>query len=341
MQVREIGEQGLLQRLYRFCPADLVGDDAALLSVQADQSLVVTSDVLNDGVHFSVGRSLPIATTSASDAGWRSVAANLSDLAAMGATPLGITVGLSLPDDLAVSWVEEFYQGMVDCLAPYNTPIVGGDICRAKDISVAIAAFGQVYPQQAIRRSTAIPGDVILATGVHGASRAGLELLLHPEMSTPLDASTKQRLILAHQRPRPRLDLLPIFQAIATQDPDDSRITGMDSSDGLADAVVQLCRASGVGALLDRDRLPSPPDLKPWLPPEQIVDWTLYGGEDFELILCLPTHTASMIQAQVSTATIIGQVTSTSSVILRDASGHNADEILSLTRGFQHWTPEA
>ncbi len=122
-KVKDIGEQGLLEKLQRFCPSEIIGDDAAVLVTDSEQSLVVTTDMLVDGVHFSH------VTTSAEDAGWRAAAANLSDLAAMGAYPLGITVGLGLPGDINVSWVESLYQGMTECLQQYNTPIVGGIWC--------------------------------------------------------------------------------------------------------------------------------------------------------------------------------------------------------------------
>src|SRR4028119_462879 len=124
LKVRDIGEQGLLERLQRFCPPDVVGDDAAVLPAPLGQSLVVTTDVLVDEVHFSDR------TTTPEDAGWRAATANLSDLAAMGALPLGITVGLGLKSDVSVSWIERLYQGMTSCLQQYNTSIVGGDICR-------------------------------------------------------------------------------------------------------------------------------------------------------------------------------------------------------------------
>ena len=100
LRVRDIGEQGLLERLQRFCPPDTIGDDAAVLATLPNQSLIVTTDMLIDGVHFSD------VTTSPEDAGWRAAAANLSDLAAMGATPVGITVALGLPGDVTVNWVE-------------------------------------------------------------------------------------------------------------------------------------------------------------------------------------------------------------------------------------------
>jgi thiamine-monophosphate kinase len=106
MEISNIGEAGLLQRLFPFCVASTIGDDGALLAMPPDRVLVVTTDVLVDGVHFSDR------TTSAADVGWRAAAANLSDLAAMGASPLGITVGLSLPPTTKVAWVEELYSGM-------------------------------------------------------------------------------------------------------------------------------------------------------------------------------------------------------------------------------------
>ncbi|HEY9615177.1 AIR synthase related protein, partial [Allocoleopsis sp.] len=141
--VRDIGEQGLLERLQRFCPRDIVGDDAAVLSFpESGQSLVVTTDVLVDGVHFSDR------TTSPEDVGWRAAAANLSDLAAMGASPLGITVGLSIRSETSVSWVERVYQGLTGCLQEYDTEIVGGDVVRSPVISIAITAFGQASPSR-------------------------------------------------------------------------------------------------------------------------------------------------------------------------------------------------
>lgn len=195
-QVQDIGEQGLLERLQRFCPPEIIGDDAAVLVTAPKQSLVVTTDVLIDGVHFSD------VTTSPEDAGWRAAAANLSDLAAMGATPLGITVGLGLPGKVRVSWVERLYQGMTQCLQKYNISIVGGDVVRSPVTTLAITAFGQVNPDRIIRRSAAVVGDAIIVTGVHGASRAGLELLLHPELGQDLNDEEKTALIRAHQRLR-------------------------------------------------------------------------------------------------------------------------------------------
>lgn len=346
LKVRDIGEQGLLKRLQRFCLPGIVGDDGAVLTIQSQQSLVVTTDVLVDEVHFSDR------TTSPEDTGWRSAAANLSDLAAMGALPLGITVGLGLRSDVAVTWVERLYQGMTDCLQQYDTGIVGGDICRSPIITVAITAFGQVHPSLTIRRSAAQAGDAIVVTGVHGGSRAGLELLLHPELRQDLSDSDRLALIQAHRRPRPRLDVLPLLWEVlgvkasdlstsiaASASPDPNyRVAGMDSSDGLADALVQICQASSVGAEIERSNITLPLALNNW-DSSQAIDYALYGGEDFELVLCLPPVPANtLVQKLGNEAAIIGTITPDLAVQLIDQTGKNPDQVLTLSQGFQHFS---
>jgi thiamine-monophosphate kinase len=354
--VRDIGEQGLLRILQSFCPADLIGDDAAVVTPTPGRSLVVTTDVLVDGVHFSHQ------TTTPQDAGWRAAAANLSDLAAMGASPLGITVGLGLPGEVPVAWVEQLYQGMTQCLQPYSTPIMGGDVVRSPIITVSITAFGEVIPSQVIRRSTAQPGDAILVTGYHGSSRAGLELLLHPEKGEGLAESDRALLIKAHQRPVPRLDVVELLRREVGGEGEEDRgdgeggkfnsapstihhspstihRSGMDSSDGLADAIVQICRTSGVGARIDRKRIPIHPALSAWVGDQKALEWALYGGEDFELVLCLPMTIAVSLLPQLGKgAAIVGAVTAAPGVALVDGEGSASEEWLNLEAGFQHFT---
>jgi thiamine-monophosphate kinase len=255
----------------------------------------------------------------------------------MGATPLGITVGLSVSGDVAVSWVEQLYQGMTDCLNQHDTPIVGGDICRSSVITISITAFGQAFPNRTIQRKAANVGDAIVVTGFHGASRAGLELLLNPEFGNHLSESERTDLIQAHQRPQPKLDVLLILcNLIDAQSP--RPIAGMDSSDGLADAVVQICRASGVGATIERTSIPLPPTLSKLVSPEQALDWALYGGEDFELVLCLPPEPAKALVNKLGDgAAVIGEITTGREVWLKDSGGNYANELLTLRQGFQHF----
>lgn len=339
MKVKDIKEQGLLKILHRFCPTDIVGDDAAILPTQPQKSLVVTTDMLVDGVHFSDR------TTSAEDVGWRAAAANLSDLAAMGAFPLGITIALGINGDTPVAWVEQLYNGIAECLQPYNTPIVGGDIARSPITTISITAFGEVEPLNTILRSKCQPENVIVATGVHGASRAGLELLLHPELGETLTEAERYALILAHQRPQPRLDILPIlWECLATDIPNFAEnskssvlVGGMDSSDGLADAIVQICQASQVGARIKRSQIPLPTTLTKFVSSEQALKWALYGGEDFELVLCLPPAIGENLVKKIGIgAAIVGKTTDNTDILLIDSQGIYPNEKLTLSQGFQH-----
>ena len=327
--IGDLGEQGLLEKLQKFCPSEIVGDDGAVVALATQHNLVVTTDVLVDGVHFSDR------TTPPESVGWRAAAANLSDLAAMGANPVGITVGLSLTPDTTISWVESLYQGLSNCLGKYQTPILGGDIVRSPVNTLAITALGENLPHQVIRRSTAQPGDAIIVTGFHGDSRAGLELLLHGEMGQNLSSHGRELLIKAHQYPQPRLDVL---EGLWTVNHNFS-VAGMDSSDGLADAIVQICRCSGVGATLEYSAIPISPALKEFVTLEQALHWALYGGEDFELVLCLaPQIAKNLIAAIDAPAAIIGKITSDKVAKIINCPGIESEISLSLTEGFQHFS---
>jgi thiamine-monophosphate kinase len=347
MLISDRGEQELLKLIQPYCLPNTIGDDGAILHPPLGYELVVTTDVLVDGVHFSDRTTTPF------DVGWRAVAANLSDLAAMGAIPLGITVGLSLPPELPVVWLEQLYTGMQACLARYGTGIVGGDLTRSSIITVAITALGAVKADRIIARSTARVGDSIVVTGYHGDSHAGLQLLLDPELGRDLrmfnDADDlqahRQRLINAHQRPQPRLDILPILDELRAGTSEIFPISGMDSSDGLADAINQICRSSQVGAILTRSSLPISPSLSK-LFPATAVSSALYGGEDFELVLCLPAQIAVDLVVGGAfplgnkigrDAAIIGAITRSPDIILVDDSGDYPTIEIDRQSGFQHF----
>jgi thiamine-monophosphate kinase len=322
--LQSIGEQGLLQLVQRYCPAEVVGDDAAVLTPTPGQSIVVTTDVLVDQVHFSDRTTPPHAV------GWRSVAANLSDLAAMGAMPIGITVGLALPSETTVDWVEQVYEGMQDCLQEFGGAIMGGDIARSTVRMISITALGEVPPARVIHRSNARVDDAIVVTGFHGSSRAGLELLLHSDLGMGLDAADRQVLIQAHQYPQPRFGMRRLLGQ-------GNPIGGMDSSDGLADAVCQIARASGLGARIARSAIPIHPALQQFAP-EKALEWALYGGEDFELVLCMPLfHAQAILPKLPSGAAIVGQIMADPAVLLVD--GSDVIGSLTLDRGFQHFAP--
>ena len=328
--VKDIGERGLLKKIQSFCSLEIVGDDGAVLNVTPNHRLVVTTDVLVDRVHFSDR------TTAAFDVGWRSAAANLSDLAAMGANPLGITVGLSLPGETPLTWVEGLYRGLSSCLKQSHTPIVGGDITRSETITVAITAMGEVLPHRAITRTQAKPGDAILITGYHGLSKAGLELLLDPNLGKDLNSTEKEFLIKTHQRPQPRLDVVAKLREIAP----DVVVAGMDSSDGLADAIAQICRCSGVGAVIDIPSIPQCSILAKFPTHIPLEQWILNGGEDFELVLAASPQLARNLLSHLGEeAAIIGQITEESKIIYRRSEREFLDNNISNSiAGFEHFS---
>jgi thiamine-monophosphate kinase len=288
-----------------------VGDDSAVVSFDGD--LVITKDLLVDGVHFSDR------TTDAEAVGWRAGAANLSDLAAMGASPVGLLVGLALPGDTPLDWILGVYRG----LAHFGVPILGGDTVRSSQRVLSITALGKIQGPP-IRRNQACVGDCLLVTGPMGSARAGLELLLYPEKGKQLSQEDAQVLIRAHQRPMPRLDIPNLLFAQTR------RIGGMDTSDGLADAVLQVCRASGVGALIEHQSVPILPAVRT-LAGDQALDWAYYGGEDFELLLSVDPIVAEKLLALPQDFTMIGTVTASPEVL--DDRG----VILTLDQSFQHF----
>lgn len=350
--VSDIGELALIERLKPYCATDAIGDDAAILEVRPNYQLVATTDVLVEAVHFSDRTTPPYSV------GWRAAAANLSDLAAIGAEPLAVTVGLGLPSDTPLSWVEALYRGMSDCLKMYGGEIVGGDLCRASCQTVSVTALGEVQPSQVIRRNTATPGMTVVVTGAHGASRAGLAVLLNElnlgELS-PGKLTIDQRItaneetaahvatwVKAHQAPVPRFDAIATLQRIitdqtlqATYDPY-LVIAGMDSSDGLANALLQLSSSSGIGMNIMGSQIPIAAGLTAIVGSKTALDWALYGGEDFELVLCLPPFLAEVF-TQTSLGIAIGTTTDTGIVNLCSTL-HGQEKRTPLShQGFEHF----
>jgi thiamine-monophosphate kinase len=278
--LRDLGEAELLRRLAAYAPPGQLDDDAAVLRPSGDAPLVVNTDLLVDGLHFSD------ATMGPEDVGWRAAAANLSDLAAMGCGPVvGITVGLVAPADTPWAWVEGVYAGLSSALGHHGGQLLGGDCSGGDQRMLAITALGRVGAG-VIRRGDGRAGDWLVSTGPHGLSRLGLALLqreLPAPQATGLGEPLRQRAIATHRRPRPRLDAV---QALAQCQPPGSpwRVGGTDSSDGLGAAVAQLAGGAGCVAELNRNALPMPPELA-HLP--QGEGWCLGGGEDFELVLAL------------------------------------------------------
>ncbi|MBC7881365.1 MAG: thiamine-phosphate kinase [Anaerolineae bacterium] len=301
-KLSELGERGLLALLQIYMGKHIrvpAGDDGAVLALPEGE-LVVTTDILFDEVHFSD------LTTAAYDVGWRAAAANLSDLAAMGATAVGTLIGLGLSKETPVEWVQGLYEGFTACADPLGGIILGGDTCRSKSRTVAVTAFGVVDPTKILRRNAARSGDALVITGTLGGSKAGLEVMLHPELFPAAAPEDLADAIAFHRRPLPRLGVPKSIFSLS------DRAAAMDTSDGLADAVLQVCEQSGCGAIIDCEALPIHPSTHR-LAGNAATDWALYGGEDYELLIALPKASAELLVTALAEVglqgTIIGSCT--------------------------------
>jgi len=254
-----------------------VGDDAALLKVRGDQYLAVSTDVLVAGRHFfpdadSVG------------IGHKALAVNLSDLAAMGATPAWVTLGLTLPA-VDERWLAGFCQGFFALAEQYNVQLIGGDMTRGP-LAIAVQIHGWVERSMALTRSGAQPGDLICVTGTLGDARLGLALLQgEQDVAQPHHRYLRQRL----ERPEPRIRAGQAILGLAS--------AAIDISDGLAQDLGHILDRSGVGAQLNLGQLPASAALQDTLAEPQRLHTMLSGGDDYELCFTVPADRCEALQA--------------------------------------------
>ena len=288
-----------------------IGDDCALLQPTAGRQLAISSDMLVEGRHF-----FPDADPAS--LGHKALAVNLSDLAAMGARPLGFTLALSLPqaDD---AWLAAFARGLFALADAHACPLVGGDTTRGP-LNICITVFGEVSPGRALRRDAAQAGDDIYLSGRTGEARLALEWLLGtpwardaigPELPTDLRARL--------ERPTPRLALGQALAGVAH--------AALDLSDGLTGDLGHILAASGVGADLRLADLPLAPPLAALHEAERHA-CLLAGGDDYELLFTAPVSARGAMQAAAlasdTAVTRIGTVSATPGLRLLDAAGQAA-----------------
>lgn len=246
-----------------------IGDDCALLLPPPGMQLAVTMDTLNAGVHFP-------ADTAPADIGWKALAVNLSDLAAMGAQPAWCTLSLSLPE-ADVAFVDAFLDGFLALAQRHGIALVGGDTTRGP-LSISIAAHGFVAPGKALRRDGACAGDDVWISGTLGDAAGALRQWQEAKGSQSGFLQTKGHsdpLFSRLNRPIPRVALGHALRGIAS--------SCIDVSDGLLADLAHICRASGVGAEVDIDALPASAALHGQFeaPARHLLQAT--GGDDYEL----------------------------------------------------------
>jgi thiamine-monophosphate kinase len=324
VELRRLGEFGLIARLTKFCPTTSpqvrlgVGDDAAVIRPRSDAELLVTTDVLVEGVDFEC------ADTPFDRLGEKALAANLSDIAAMGGRPTVFFVALSLPSRATVREADALYRGLGRCARRYGVTLGGGDVSAAPCWSIAVTVLGEVTRGRALTRAGARVGDLLCVTGTLGDSGAGLALVKRRAgLPQGLSRSHAQRLINRHQRPSPRLSIGHQLadQRLAT--------AAIDLSDGLAADVRHLCEASKVGVEIDLSALPISTALRRYAETARRdpIEFALGSGEDFELLVTIrPRHLARAQRATTGDAplTVIGRVTSVRNGLrVIDADGQN------------------
>lgn len=323
MLIGDLGEFGLIERLRELDVVRGIGDDCAVMTPPEGFDLVMTADALIEGVHFKHE------WTDWGRLGWKAVAVNLSDIAAMAAAPAGFLITLGLRSDTDVEDVIEFYDGASGLLGLYRAPIVGGDIVSAPQTSISVTAFGYVERGKAITRSGALPGDDLWVTNTLGDASAGLKLLQagHPR-ACPAFYSR-------HTRPVP---WLPTSWLVAQTGIAHAMI---DTSDGLAGDLGHICDESGVGAILDESALPMAPelgqlgDVMGWDP----LDLALHGGEDYQLLIAVEQghdRVMAAIQEEISppTLTRIGRIVEGSGITMVRRDGST---VAVQPRAFQHF----
>jgi thiamine-monophosphate kinase len=311
VKVSELGEFGLIDLLAKMAGGGDerlligIGDDAA--AWQGDDSIQLASvDSFVEGVHFTPE------TTPWQEVGWKALAVNLSDIAAMGGIPRYALVALSLPDDSEVEDVAALYSGMLKLAKQYGVTIVGGDISRAPLVAIAITILGSSHTQKILTRSSAQAGEIVAVTGQLGAAAAGLEVLKGQRRLDP-EADTRLKNAFLHPTPHIAEGLLLVDQGVKT---------AIDISDGLVADLNQICKASQVGARLEVERVPVEPAVKTAFS-ERALELALSGGEDYELLFTASAEIVDKVKKAASCpVTAIGEITAGKGVTLVDKEGN-------------------
>jgi thiamine-monophosphate kinase len=278
-----------------------IGDDVAVIERAEEKLLLATCDVQVAGVHFLPGSADPYRL------GRKAAAINISDVAASGGRPTHFLSSLVLPAETEVSFVERLYEGLAEEAQAWGADVIGGNVSAGETLVIDLALLGEVSAGELLRRDGARPGDLLLVTGTLGAAAAGLWLGLHPKVR--VDEALRQQALDAFEMPVPRL---PEARVAARTGGVGAMI---DLSDGLAADLAHLCQSSGVGARVEVARLPIAAAARAVADAagRETLDWTLGGGEDYELLFAARPERASELAEAIREATgthvsVIGEI---------------------------------
>jgi thiamine-monophosphate kinase len=319
MKVSELGEFGLIELLADIVdrtrnPQDIswqhlligIGDDAAAWLGDSSIQLATTDSLIQD-THFDPN------ITTWEELGWKAVAVNLSDIAAMGGVPKYALISLALPGELETGCISSLYQGMAQIANKFGVAIAGGNIASASKTMITVTVLGTLESKAALTRSAAVPGDQIAITGYTGLSAAGLKML---KQKLSFDAETSRLLRQAHLQPTPRIKEGQALLHHGVK-------AAIDISDGLIADLSHICKASKVSASINKDSVPIHPILQSNFKSD-CQQLALSGGEDYELLFTAGSQIINQIkQAITCPVTVIGEITkgTPGQVRLIDAAG--------------------
>lgn len=302
------------------------GDDAAVLAVPKGHQLVAATDTLVEDVHFRLG-------TAPADLGWKVLAVNLSDLAAMGASPAWAMLSLTLPASDA-AFVDALGDGFAALASRYKLALIGGDTTRGP-LALGVCVLGLLPDGTALTRSGAKPGDLIYVTGTLGDAAGGLRCLDRNDsdadelMAAPAD--TREHLVARLNRPEPRIAVGHALRGVAS--------SCIDVSDGLLADLAHICRGSGAGARIDAGSVPRSDALQRLFNPQQALAMALAGGDDYELCFTVAADRANALSGDLArlgcAATRIGRIIEGEGVQVFDDDG---SEIHPRQRGWNHFS---
>lgn len=294
-----------------------IGDDCALLSVPEGQTLAVSLDTLVEGTHFPP-------QTAPKHIATRALTTAMSDLAAMGVEPLWLTLGLTLPE-ATEDWVSEFCESFLSTAERFQCALVGGDLTRGP-LNVTVQVHGVVPVGQALKRSGALPDDIIYVTGTLGDGAAGLAVL---QSNLTLRKTAQDYLRSRFYNPEPRLQEGIKLRGLAS--------AAIDISDGLVADLTHICDASGVGAMVDIARLPISEHWRDSVGRDKSTAWALAGGDDYQLCFTAPRKHAVTIEKWIEAgeldATPIGKITQKTDILMVNQGKVMAFEL----SGYKHF----
>ncbi len=307
-ELSQLGEFGLIDKIKNIVKVQNkdtvlgIGDDAAVVQIPDNHLLLLSTDMMVEGIHFDLAY-MPL-----KHLGFKAVATNVSDIAAMNGVPTQITVSLALSNRFSVEAIEELYQGIATACEMYKLDLVGGDTTASpKGLVISVSILGSALPQHIVKRNTAQKGDIVCVTGDLGAAYLGLQILrrenevfkANPQMQPQLE--DKDYVVGRQLKPIARMDIVHELAEIGVVP-----TSMIDISDGLASELMHICTQSGVGVQIYENKLPLDNRTLDAIVELNLSSATcmLHGGEDYELLFTIKQSDYEKIKNNAEITTI-------------------------------------